>query len=126
MRNAKSLSDTLLTEGWKLVTGGTDNHLLLMDLSETPVTGKQAELALDEAGITVNKNTVPNEKRSPFVTSGIRIGTPALTTRGMKESEMKNIGRWISKILKDPENTILRAQIQGAVENLCQKVTDSF
>lgn len=121
VKNAKALSEAILSEGWQLVTGGTDNHLLLMDLSETQVTGKVAEHALDEAGITVNKNTVPNEKRSPFVTSGIRIGTPALTTRGMKEKEMKSIAKWISQILKDPENASVKAKIKSEVEDLCQQ-----
>lgn len=121
VKNAKALGEALVSDGWSLVTGGTDNHLLLLDLSETSVTGKQAEISLDEAGITVNKNTVPNEKRSPFVTSGIRIGTPALTTRGMKESEMKSIAKWISKILKDPENQNLKKQIKSEVESMCDQ-----
>lgn len=121
LKNAKTLADTLLSEGLLLVTGGTDNHLLLVDLSNTPVTGKLAETALDDAGITVNKNTVPNEKRSPFVTSGVRIGTPALTTRGMGELEMRQIGKWISQILKDPENMDLRKTVRSAVHELCQK-----
>lgn len=118
--NAKVLAETLLSEKFSLVTGGTDNHLMLIDLSDTPVTGKVAEAALDQAGITVNKNTVPNEKRSPFVTSGIRIGTPALTTRGMGPSEMQQIGRWIAQVLKDPENTNLRDKIHSEVRALCQ------
>jgi glycine hydroxymethyltransferase len=121
IRNAKTLAESLLSEGYQLVTGGTDNHLLLLDLSETPVTGKQAEISLDEAGITVNKNTVPNEKRSPFVTSGIRIGTPALTTRGMKETEMRTIAKWISQVLQDPENATLKTRIKSEVESLCQQ-----
>jgi glycine hydroxymethyltransferase len=121
VKNAKALAEGLLSEGWELVTGGTDNHLLLMDLSDTPVTGKQAEISLDEAGLTVNKNTVPNEKRSPFVTSGIRIGTPALTTRGMKESEMKTVAKWISQVLRDPENASLKSKIKTDVESLCHK-----
>ncbi len=119
VKNAKALAEGILSEGYSLVTGGTDNHLLLLDLSETQVTGKQAEISLDEAGITVNKNTVPNEKRSPFVTSGIRIGTPALTTRGMKEAEMKSIAKWISKVLKDPENVELKKKVKSEVETLC-------
>ena len=107
-------------EGYNLVTGGTDNHLLLLDLSESPITGKDAEKALDLAGITVNKNTVPNEKRSPFVTSGVRIGTLALTTRGMKESEMKQIGKWISMVLKDCANENNLRDIHGRVRELCK------
>ncbi len=125
VENAQTLAEQLLTDGFNLVTGGTDNHLILLDLSQsktTPdVTGKLAEIALDEAGITVNKNTIPNEKRSPFVTSGIRIGTPALTTRGMGKSEMIHIGKWISEVLKDPENTSLKTRIHHEIRELCQK-----
>jgi glycine hydroxymethyltransferase len=121
VENAKVLAETMLAEGYDLVTGGTDNHLILVDLSNKEVTGKQAEISLDEAGITVNKNTVPNEKRSPFVTSGVRIGTPALTTRGMGGPEMKQIGKWISLILKDPENASLRSRIKNDVHALCEK-----
>lgn len=118
--NAKVLAEGLLASGVELVTGGTDNHLLLLDLSNRPVTGKDAEIALDQAGITVNKNTVPNEKRSPFVTSGVRVGTPALTTRGMKESEMKVIATWIAQVLQNPSDTAQLARIKGQVRELCQ------
>lgn len=118
--NAKVLSESLLGHGLSLVTGGTDNHLMLLDLSDSPVTGKVAEVALDEAGITVNKNTVPNEKRSPFVTSGIRIGTPALTTRGMGPSEMKKIGDWIAQVLKNPEDAAMKTKIHDQVRELCK------
>jgi glycine hydroxymethyltransferase len=121
VKNAKALAEQMLAEGFDLVTGGTDNHLILLDLSNKEVTGKLAEISLDEAGITVNKNTVPNEKRSPFVTSGIRIGTPALTTRGMGPAEMKQIGKWISAVLKDPENTNLKASIHSSVKELCRQ-----
>lgn len=117
--NAKALAKGMLDEGFELVTGGTDNHLILVDLSKREITGKEAELALDHAGITVNKNTVPNEKRSPFVTSGIRIGTPALTTRGMKEGEMKVIAGWISEVLKDFTNETLIKKIKGQARELC-------
>jgi glycine hydroxymethyltransferase len=106
--------------GLKLVTGGTDNHLVLVDLSDSAVTGKEAELALDRAGITVNKNTVPNEKRSPFVTSGVRIGTPALTTRGMRESEMKLIGGWIVDVIHHHQDEQKIAEIRNEVAELCQ------
>ena len=122
--NAKILAENLKAAGFALVTGGTDNHLMLVNLSQSKnyenLTGKAAEIALDEAGITVNKNTVPNEKRSPFVTSGIRIGTPALTTRGMKESEMKKIASWIGLILKDADNVALKTKIKMEVKELCQ------
>lgn len=117
--NAKTLAEEMMRLGFKLVTGGTDNHLILVDLSDSAVTGKLAETSLDEAGITVNKNTVPNEKRSPFVTSGIRIGTPALSSRGMGPSEMKKIAQWISQVLKEPENSGLKSRIHGEVKELC-------
>lgn len=120
IKNAKVLGESLAERGIKLVSGGTDNHLLLIDLSDREITGKDAEIALGQAGITVNKNTVPNEKRSPFVTSGIRVGTPALTTRGMKEDQMKNIGEWISTVLENPNNENKLRQIKTEVENLCK------
>lgn len=119
--NAKVLGEALLSEGFDLVTGGTDNHLLLLDLSNKEITGKLAESSLDEAGITVNKNTVPNEKRSPFVTSGIRLGTPALTTRGMGPGEMKQIAKWIGQVLKEPENSALKHKIHEDIRGMCQK-----
>lgn len=122
IKNAKTLGETLLSDGLNLVTDGTDNHLLLIDLSASKVskdiTGKQAEEALDKAGITVNKNTVPNEKRSPFVTSGIRIGSPALTSRGMKEAEMVTIAHWISEVINNFEDEALLARIKNDVKNL--------
>lgn len=124
LKNAKALAEALKSEGFSLVTGGTDNHLMLVDLSQSKnfgeITGKVAEAALDEAGLTVNKNTVPNEKRSPFVTSGIRIGTPALTTRGMKESEMKKIAQWITTVLKNHDNADMKHQVKQQVKELCQ------
>ncbi|RYZ72898.1 MAG: serine hydroxymethyltransferase [Proteobacteria bacterium] len=118
--NAKALAEGLLAAGFDLVTGGTDNHLVLVDLSARDITGKDAEIALDKAGITVNKNTVPNEKRSPFVTSGVRIGTPALTTRGMKEAEMKTIAGWIGQVLKNPTDQTNLDKIHASVRELCQ------
>ena len=117
--NARALAEGLLSADLSLVTGGTDNHLLLLDLSERPVTGKDAEIALDKAGITVNKNTVPNEKRSPFVTSGIRIGTPALTTRGMKQTEMKQIAKWIAEVLSNVGDEAKLSKIKGQVREVC-------
>lgn len=101
--NAKALEIALTKHGIKLVSGGTDNHLLLLDLSQTDLTGKELERLLGLANITVNKNTVPNEKRSPFVTSGIRIGTPAVTTRGMDEKDMQRIADWMAKIIAEGE-----------------------
>ncbi|MDW8191123.1 MAG: serine hydroxymethyltransferase, partial [Pseudobdellovibrionaceae bacterium] len=102
IKNAKALAQEFISQGFRLVTGGTDNHLLVIDLSKEGISGKEAEAALGEAGITVNKNTIPNDPRPPTVTSGIRLGTPALTTRGMKEAEMKQIAVWISRILRQP------------------------
>ena len=119
--NSKALAQGLLAQGFDLVTGGTDNHLLLVDLSNTEVSGKEAEEALDRAGITVNKNTVPNEKRSPFVTSGIRIGSPALTTRGMRETEMQQVATWIAQVLRSPQDEALLEKIRQEVRELCKK-----
>jgi glycine hydroxymethyltransferase len=121
VKNAQTLAQVILENGFDLVTGGTDNHLLLVDLSGREITGKDAEIALERGGITVNKNTVPNEKRSPFITSGIRIGTPALTTRGMKEDDMKLIGKWICEILEDHTSDSLHIKIHNQVKELCQK-----
>ena len=118
--NAKALAKELLNQGYDLVTGGTDNHLLLLDLSKKDITGKDAETILDKAGITVNKNTVPNEKRSPFVTSGIRIGTPALTSRGMKEAQMTQIGKWVATVLSNPNDMSTVSRVRTQVKELCE------
>ena len=104
VKNAAALSKALTDEGFKIVSGGTDNHLMLVDLTNMDVTGKDAEKMLDEVRITVNKNTIPLETKSPFVTSGIRIGTPASTTRGMKEDDMVEIAKLIKMTLSDFEN----------------------
>lgn len=104
VRNAQTLANALIARGYSLVSGGTDNHLMLVDLRSKGLTGKLAERVLDQAGITVNKNTVPRETQSPFVTSGIRIGTPAVTTRGMKEDEMQRIAELIDRVLRAPED----------------------
>ena len=117
--NAKTLAKTLMEEGFKLVSGGTDNHLMLVNLTNMDITGKDAEKMLDEVRITVNKNTIPFETRSPFVTSGIRIGTPASTTRGMKEDDMKLIGKLIYKVLTDFDKN--KADVAGRVAALCEK-----
>ncbi|MDP6482445.1 MAG: serine hydroxymethyltransferase [Nitrospinota bacterium] len=119
VRNAAALADALLSSGTPLISGGTDNHLMLVDLRKSPVDGKTAQLALEAAGITANRNAVPFDERSPFVASGVRIGTPAVTTRGMGEEEMRRIGRWISEILGDVENTALQAKIREGVRELC-------
>ena len=120
VKNARALAEGLKSAGLKLVTDGTDNHLVLVDLSDATITGKDAEIALDKAGITVNKNTVPNEKRSPFVTSGVRIGTPALTTRGMKEGEMKLIAGWIAQAMSHAHDEAALSKIHSTVRELCQ------
>lgn len=117
--NAKALGEVLVSRGVKLVSGGTDNHLLLVDLTDRDVTGKDAEEALERAGITVNKNTVPGETRSPFVTSGLRIGTPALTTRGMGVAEMETIGGWIADVLDDVSDEDRIGEIRDLVTELC-------
>ena len=119
--NARALAEGLSERGFNLVSGGTDNHLLLVDLraSHGELTGKDAEAALEASGITVNKNTVPGETRSPFVTSGLRIGTPALTSRGMKEGEMARIAAWISSILDAPTDQDRIDGVRGEVSELC-------
>lgn len=116
--NAKVLGEELVARGYDVVSGGTDNHLLLIDLRSKGLTGKEAEKALDLAGITVNKNTVPNETQSPFVTSGIRIGTPALTSRGMGVDEMKQIVVWMDKVLSNPTDTTLLKNISQEIGNM--------
>ena len=117
VKNAKTLADALMADGIKLVSSGTDNHLMLIDLSGLELTGKELEALLGMANITVNKNTIPNEKRSPFVTSGIRIGTPAVTTRGMKEHEMQQIAKFIVNIIREGEPVI--TQTKKEVVELC-------
>ncbi len=121
VKNAKGLAGYLMNNGMKLISDGTDNHMVLADLRNLGITGKIAEEALERAGITVNKNTVPFDTESPFVTSGIRIGTPAVTTRGMNEEEMAIIGRFIIDVLKDPENETQTAEIRKEVETLCSR-----
>jgi glycine hydroxymethyltransferase len=118
VRNARALAEALLARGWRLVSGGTDTHLLLVDLSPRGLTGQQAQEALDRAWITVNKNTIPYETRSPMVTSGIRIGTPAVTTRGMKEPEMAVIAALIDRVLTDIDNSAVEAAVRGSVQEL--------
>ncbi len=119
--NARALADRLAEHGFHLVSGGTDTHLMLVDLrpSHEELTGKEAEEALERAGITVNKNTVPGETRSPFVTSGLRIGTPALTTRSMGAEEMVRVGDWIHRILERPDDEELQAEVRDEVRELC-------
>jgi len=117
--NARTLAEELVRKGYKLVSGGTDNHLMLLDFTGTDITGKVAEAALEKAGLTVNKNSVPFETRSPFVTSGVRIGTPATTTRGLKEAEMKQVAAWIDRALNAIEDEEALAAIRAEVKELC-------
>ena len=121
VRNAAVLAGELKEMGFRLVSGGTDNHLMLLDLREEDYTGKDAEEALDKAGITVNKNTVPFETRSPFITSGVRIGTPAVTTRGMGEEEMRQIARWIKEVLDGRDDEAFLSRVKGQVRELCER-----
>jgi len=120
VRNAQAMAGAIARRGYRLVSGGTDNHLFLVNLKDTPLTGKDAQEALDRVGITVNKNTVPFETRSPFVTSGIRAGTPAITTRGMKEREMERIGNLIADILSAPGDAAVEKRVTAGVRDICE------
>ncbi len=119
--NAKALADVLLSGGLTLVSGGTDNHLLLADVTTLGTTGRQAEQSLDRCGITVNKNMIPFDQRKPMDPSGIRLGTPALTTRGMGCDEMCHIGGWILEVLRAPDDEELARDIRGRVAELCRQ-----
>jgi glycine hydroxymethyltransferase len=121
MANAKALSARLSGLGFRIVSGGTDNHVFLLDVTKAGLTGKVAEKALDAAHITVNKNTIPYDPNPPLVASGIRIGTPALTTRGMKEPEMDLVGGFIGEILHAPEDTGVRESVKGKIRDLCER-----
>ena len=121
VKNAKALAQELLNYGYHVVAGGTDTHLMLVSFVEKGITGKVVEEALDKAGITVNKNTVPFDPQKPFITSGIRIGTPAVTTRGMKETEMRKIGRFINETISNLGNEEVYKKIRKEVEELCRE-----
>ena len=121
VKNAKVLADTLQADGFRIVSGGTDNHLMLVDLTSKKITGKLAQNLLDEVGITANKNTIPFEKLSPFTTSGLRLGSPALTTRGFKEDDMKEVADIIALVLDNPDDEGAREQARSRVEALCEK-----
>jgi glycine hydroxymethyltransferase len=121
VKNAHALAEGLTRRGFNLVSGGTDNHLMLVDLSGSEITGKVAEETLEKAGITVNKNAVPFDTRSPFVTSGFRIGTPATTTRGLKEPEMELVAAWIARALENIGNDVELAVIRQEIKDLCRK-----
>jgi glycine hydroxymethyltransferase len=121
VKNARKIADILMDSGLRLVSGGTDNHLILIDLTNRGITGLEAEIALGKAGITVNKNTIPRESRSPFVTSGLRIGTPAVTTRGMKDGEMEQIGNLIAQVLKDIRDETVIRRVKDEVVTLASR-----
>ncbi len=118
-KNAKALSEGLIKNGFNLISGGTDNHLILVDLQNMNITGKEAERLLDDVGITCNKNSIPNDPQSPFVTSGIRLGTPAVTTRGFDTDDMEEIAALIAMTIKDYSSA--QAEVKNRVEALCAK-----
>lgn len=121
VKNAKVFGEALQAEGINLVSGGTDNHLLLLDVRSMGLTGKVAEALLDEVQITANKNTIPFETESPFVTSGVRVGTAAVTSRGFKEDDMKEVASIIASVLKNPEDVAIKAEAQKRVAALTTK-----
>jgi glycine hydroxymethyltransferase len=118
--NAKALAETLMSGGIKLASGGTDNHLMLCDVTAIGLTGAIAEKALDRAGITVNKNMIPFDQRKPLDPSGIRIGTPALTTRGMKADEMRKVGAWILQVLRAPDDATVTDRVRSEIREFCK------
>lgn len=120
LRNAKSLETAFKKRDYDIVSGGTDNHLILIDLRNKNISGKKAENCLVKADITINKNMVPFDDKSPFVTSGIRLGVPALTTRGLKEGDMEHIANWIDTILLDPENELTTLRVKGEINEFMQ------
>jgi glycine hydroxymethyltransferase len=121
VRNAKAMAEELISLGFILISGGTDNHLMLVDLTNKDVTGKDAQEMLDLAWITVNRNTTPFETKSPFVTSGIRIGTPALTTRGMKEDEMRHVARMIARVIEAKGDAAVIEKVRNEVDELTKR-----
>jgi glycine hydroxymethyltransferase len=121
LANSRAMAATMMNRGYKIVSGGTDNHLFLVDLIDKGITGKEAEAALGEAHITVNKNAVPNDPQSPFITSGIRLGTPAVTTRGFGEAEVRGLAGWICDILDDPRDAAVRERVRAQALDLCRR-----
>jgi glycine hydroxymethyltransferase len=121
MANAKTLAEVFMAGGANLVSGGTDNHLMLVDVTPLGISGRQAEVALERCDITVNKNMIPFDQRKPMDPSGIRIGTPALTTRGLGTQEMRSIGGWILQVLKAPDDEVVSRRIRGEVLQLCNQ-----
>jgi len=118
--NAKSMADEFISKDYQLISGGTDTHVILIDLSNKDITGKAAENSLEKAGITTNKNMIPFDEKSPFVTSGIRIGTPAITTRGMKKDEMKRIVSLIDRVIINPDDDQNLSSVKAEVNELCK------
>jgi glycine hydroxymethyltransferase len=121
LKNARAMAGAFMERGYKIVSGGTDDHLFLVDLVDKGITGKAADAALGAAHITVNKNAVPNDPQSPFVTSGIRIGTPAITTRGLKEAEARELTGWICDVLDNPDDASVIAAVREKVGALCAR-----
>ena len=119
--NAKTMAAVMIERGYNIVSGGTENHLLLVDLIAKGVTGKAVDAALGAANITVNKNAVPNDPQSPFVTSGIRVGTPAVTSRGFKEAEITQLTGWMCDVMDDVENESVQAEVKQKVLELCAR-----
>jgi glycine hydroxymethyltransferase len=119
--NCQCLSDELIKLGYRVISGGTDNHLIVVDMTSKNITGREAEVAMDKAGISINRSTIPNDPNPPMKPSGIRLGTPALTTRGMKEAEMKIIAGWIDEAIMNKDNEAKLAELKVGVKNLCQK-----
>jgi glycine hydroxymethyltransferase len=120
IQNARALAEELLGRGYDLVTGGTDVHLVLVDLRKKDLTGKKAEAVLEAAGITVNKNAVPNDPQKPFVTSGIRVGTPAATTRGLGPEEFRRVGRLMADVLDQPDSVSVQQKVRSQILELCR------
>jgi glycine hydroxymethyltransferase len=121
LANSRAMAAALIKRGYKIVSGGTDNHLFLVDLIDKNITGKDADAALGRAHITVNKNAVPNDPRPPFVTSGLRIGTPAVTTRGFREAEVTELANWIADVLDENGSEGVINRVRGQVEEICKR-----
>jgi len=121
VENARMMAATLIERGYPIISDGTDNHLMLVSLIDKGITGKDADAALGRANITVNKNSVPNDPRSPFVTSGLRLGTPAITTRGFGIAETRELTNWIADILDDINDDVMIQRVRGQVVELCRK-----
>jgi glycine hydroxymethyltransferase len=122
VKNSKAMVEVFLARGYKIVSGGTENHLFLVDFTDRELTGKEADAALGLANITVNKNAVPNDPRSPFVTSGIRIGSPSITRRGFKEAEAKELAGWICDVLDKPTDEAVIAATRAKVLDICKRL----